>query len=134
MRIHHYGFAARDLECSMNLFKKLGYRVSKPVLDSVQKVRISFVEKQGEPPIELICDICKTGPTAGFISKVGSGLYHICYETENISQAIAELREQGFMVRQRPLVAEAFEGRRIAWLYSRDAGLVELVEKTKDGE
>lgn len=129
MHIHHYGLATKNLERSMEVFRSLGYQVSEPVFDLVQQVKVAFVFREGEHPIELVCDSEAGGPTSGILSKVGSGLYHICYEVDNMKQMITTLRHRGFLLRHKPVKATAFDGRRIAWLYNRDIGLVELLEK-----
>lgn len=129
MHIHHYGLATKNLERSMEVFRSLGYQVSEPVFDPVQHVKVAFVHRKGEHPIELVCDSETGGPTSGILSKVGSGLYHICYEVDNIEQMITNLGQNGFLLRHKPVNAIAFDGRRIAWLYNRDIGLVELLEK-----
>lgn len=130
MRIHHYGLATRDLENSMEAFRSLGYAVSEPVSDFFQKVRVAFVSREGEHPIELVCDSeAKGGATRNILSKVGSSFYHVCYEVDDLEQMIATLRQKGFLLRHDPVSATAFHGRRIAWLYNRDIGLVELLER-----
>ncbi|MCK4820463.1 VOC family protein [bacterium] len=129
MDVHHYGLATKNLERSIDVFRSLGYQVSKPVFDPVQQVKVAFVFRKGEHPIELVYDSEAGGPISGIVSKVGSGLYHICYEVDNIEQTIATLRHKGFLLRHKPVKATAFDGRRIAWLYNRDIGLVELLER-----
>ncbi|MDY6987193.1 MAG: VOC family protein [Thermodesulfobacteriota bacterium] len=128
MRMHHYGLATENLERSMKVFEALGYEVSDPVLDPVQKVRVAFVSRKEELPIELVCDSESGGPTTGILSRVGSGLYHVCYEVDNIEETITALRAKGFLLRHKPVEAVAYNRRRIAWLYSRDIGLIELLE------
>lgn len=128
MRIHHYGLATENLERSIKVFEALGYEAGDPVLDPIQKVRVAFVSYKEELPIELVCDDEAGGPTTGFLSKVGSGLYHMCYEVDNIEETITALRPKGFLLRHKPVEAAAYGGRRIAWLYSSDIGLIELLE------
>lgn len=129
MQIHHYGLATKSLKRSAEVFRSLGYQVSEPIVDHIQRVKVSFVSREGQYPIELVCDSGTGGPTSGFLSKVGSGLYHICYEVDEMEEMIGILREKRFLLKQKPIKATAFEGKRIAWLYNRDIGLIELVEK-----
>jgi methylmalonyl-CoA/ethylmalonyl-CoA epimerase len=129
VRIHHYGMATSDLARSADVFRLLGYDVSEPIVDSIQRVEVVFVSLGGEHLIELVCDSGEGGPTGGFLAKTGSGLYHICYEVDDIEQMIENLRGKRFLLRQKPVKATAFEGRKIAWLYNRDIGLIELLQK-----
>lgn len=129
IKVHHYGLATSDLNRGAKTFSLLGYDVSEPIYDPVQQVEVVFVSRSGETTIELVCDSGTNGPTNGFISKVGSGLYHICYEVDDIENTIKKLRENGFFTKQKPVEATAFKNRRIAWLYNRDIGLIELLER-----
>lgn len=129
MRIHHYGLATENIEMASEAFKALGYKkVDKPVLDPSQKAKVVFIFREGEPLIELVCDAETDGPVKNILSKIGSGLYHICYEVDNLKNTIAILRSQGYLLWHKPVPAIAFDNKRIAWLYNRYIGLVELVE------
>ena len=129
VRIHHYGLATNDLERSMETLGSLGYRLGEITLDPVQKVRVVFASRPHEAMIELICDIDENGPTRRMISKVGNGLYHICYEVDHLEGTIGKLREKGFLLMHEPVPAAACDGRKIAWMYNRYMGVVELLEK-----
>jgi methylmalonyl-CoA/ethylmalonyl-CoA epimerase len=129
MKLHHYGLATQNLTRTAELFRSLGYHVNEPVFDPIQRVEACFASLTSECPIELICDSGAGGPTSGFISKVGSGLYHICYEVGDMEETIELLRRKHFLLKQKPVEATAFGGKRIAWLYNRDIGLIELLER-----
>ena len=69
-------------------------------------------------------------PVSGYLDK-NNGMavpYHICYETPNLESAIEECRKNGFMVMQKPAPAVAMDGKRVAFLFCRDSGMIELVE------
>jgi len=131
LRVHHYGFATESLERTAEVFRLLGYHVTEPVFDSIQRVRLCFAKRKGQCPVELVCDCGAEGPTNGYISKIGSGFYHICYEVDDMEECIRTLRRRQFLLKQKPVKAIAFRGRRVAWLYNRDVGLVELLEKDR---
>ena len=127
MRLHHYGLATESLERSAEVFRLIGYQISEPTYDPIQKVRVCFASREGENLIELVCDIEEEGPTHGLISRMGCSLYHICYEVDNMEEAIVTLRKKRYFLKQKPVEATAFDGKRIAWLYNRDIGLVEIL-------
>lgn len=129
MKIHHYGLATDNLEKSIETLRSLGYQVGDITLDPIQKVRVAFASRPPEAMIELICDVDANGPTHHMISKTGNGLYHICYEVNDIEETVKELRDEGFLLRHSPVPAAAFEGNKIAWMYNRYIGLIELLEK-----
>ncbi|HPN36288.1 MAG TPA: VOC family protein [bacterium] len=128
-RVHHYGLATADLERSMETMRTLGYHVGTITYDAIQKVRVAFVSRDQEAMIELVCDADENGPTKRFVSQVGNGFYHICYEVDSIEEATKKLREEGFLLRHAPVPAVACGGKKIAWMYNRYIGLIELVEK-----
>jgi methylmalonyl-CoA/ethylmalonyl-CoA epimerase len=129
LRIHHYGLATNNIQASMDVFHSLGYSSGDVFIDPIQKVKLVFVSRPGEPMIELICDLDEAGPTKNIISKSGNGFYHICYEIDNMEESMEKLRNLGFMLKHKPVAATAFQGRKIAWMYNRSVGLVELLEK-----
>lgn len=129
LKIHHYGLATNNMERSIETLRSLGYQVGEITFDPVQRVRIAFADHPQNGMIELICDIDASGPTNRIISKTGNGLYHICYVVDNLEESVAEMRNKGFLLRHAPAPAVACGGKRIAWLYNRYLGLIELLEK-----
>ena len=61
-------------------------------------------------------------------NKSGGGAYHLCFETRDIDAALAHAKEYGCVILSQPVPAVAFQGRRIAWLYTPSRQLFELVE------
>ena len=116
----------------MPVYRELfGYEcVSGPFDDPVQKVSVCFLERgtAGDPVLELVAPLGEESPIQRTLSK-GAGAYHICYETENLEQAIEHLTARGCLMVSPPVPAVAFNNRRIAWLYTSTRQLVELVER-----
>ena len=71
---------------------------------------------------------CEDSPVGQVLAK-GIGAYHICYEVENIEDALEYVHSKGCVVITKPVPATAFEGRRIAWFYTPTRQLVEVVER-----
>jgi methylmalonyl-CoA/ethylmalonyl-CoA epimerase len=59
----------------------------------------------------------------------GQRLLHLCFEVDRLEDAISVGRDAGFHLIRPPVPAAAFAGRRIAWVLSTQAGLVELLER-----
>lgn len=129
LRVHHYGLATDNLEQSMATLASLGYRLGEIVFDPIQKVRVAFASRQDEAMIELICDVDENGPTRRMVTASGNGLYHICYEVDNMEETILSLRGNKFLLMHAPVPAEGCGGRRIAWMYNRYVGVIELLER-----
>jgi methylmalonyl-CoA/ethylmalonyl-CoA epimerase len=128
-KVHHFGLASNNLEKSMEVLRSLGYQIGETTFDPVQKATIAFASRPQATMVEIVCDADSDGPTGRIISKTGSGFYHICYEVDNIEKTIAGLRQLGFLLRHAPVPAVACGDRKIAWMYNRHVGLVELLEK-----
>ena len=129
LTVHHYGLATDSLERSIETLRSLGYRVGEIILDPVQKVRVVFASRPQEAMIELICDVDEKGPTSRIVSKTGNGLYHICYKVDNLEEKIMKFRDKGFLLLHAPVPATACNDKRIAWMYNRYIGLIELLEE-----
>lgn len=128
LTFHHIGIACRDIAKTQAFYLQLGYTASPVVDDPLQHVRISFLEKDGAPRLELLEPLDEQNPVARTLSTAGVTPYHICYEVQDIEAAIAELRAQRFLLVNGPVPACAMNDRRIAFLYQKNTGLIELVE------
>lgn len=129
MKIHHIGYCVSDIDKSAAEFKKIGYTVYGPKYeDSCRKIYIQFM-KNGETLIELVSPLGTGGsPVDGILQKVGSTPYHICYETSDIEDEIARLRQLKYVPVTGPEAAAAIDGNKVAFMFKRNVGLIELVE------
>ena len=131
-KLLHVGVAVPSLgpaaEALTDLF---GYKVvSGPYDDPLQKVKVLFLAKTARDvaEIELIAPLGEDSPIQSMLAKSGGGAYHLCFETNNIDGALEHAKRNGCIVVSAPVPAVAFEGRRIAWIYTRSRQLFELVE------
>lgn len=95
--------------------------------DEVQGVRVAFVDLSSAP-IELIEPLSETSPVSGALS-CGRPLVHVCFEVSSLAASIGAAGQHGFHLLGTPTPAAAFGSRRIAWVYSKTWGLVELLER-----
>jgi methylmalonyl-CoA/ethylmalonyl-CoA epimerase len=56
-------------------------------------------------------------------------MHHVCYEVDDLERQMDAMKASGSLIMRRPKAAVAFEGRRIAWMLTREKLLVELLEK-----
>ena len=126
---HHVGIAVESIEKTAALFIEAGYKMTNIVFDPKQNVNISFLQKQDNPLLELVEPVDEKSPVRNILHKVGVSAYHFCYEVENLDDSIKLLRQKKFMLLIKPIEAVAFNGRRICFLYNKDTGLIELLEK-----
>jgi methylmalonyl-CoA/ethylmalonyl-CoA epimerase len=131
-KLLHVGVAVPSLDPTTELLSNLfGYKVvSGPFDDPIQKVTVNFLAKsEGDvAEIELIAPITEDSPIRSMLAKDGGGAYHLCFETSDIDGALAHAKKNGCIVVSAPVPAVAFQGRRIAWIYTRSRQLFELVE------
>ncbi len=118
-KFHHAGFAVRSID---NLVK-----ATEKIMDQIQNVNVTLVNINGFPA-ELVEPLNENSPIGNLLKKQQS-LYHLCFEVKTIEKAIKIARKHGFHCIAAPLPARAFESRRIAWLFSRNYGLFELLEE-----
>lgn len=126
---HHVGYATRSIEDTADFFLQLDYVSSNVVYDKNQHVNILLLSKENSPIIELVEMIDEKSPVYNIVNKNGVMPYHICYEVDNIDQAIVSLRKLHFVQLFKPIVAIAFEGRAICYLYNKNVGLIEILQK-----
>ncbi|MCU1301768.1 MAG: methylmalonyl-CoA epimerase [Candidatus Sulfotelmatobacter sp.] len=131
-KLLHVGVAVPSLGPTTELLSNLfGYKVvSGPFDDPIQKVTVNFLAKSDADvaEIELIAPLSEDSPIRSMLAKDGGGAYHLCFETSDIDGALAHAKKNGCIVVSSPVPAVAFEGRRIAWIYTRSRQLFELVE------
>ena len=134
LRLRHIGIAVPELGPAVDMLSTLmGYNtVSGPFDDPLQKVRVQFLAKSAGDPaeIELVAPLGDDSPVHSMLAKGKGGAYHLCFETPDLNAALRHASENGCVVVAEPVPAVAFEGRRIAWIYTSTRQLFELVEAT----
>lgn len=128
-KLHHIGYATHSIKKTSTFFLDLGYLLTDTVFDASQRVNIAFLNKAGTTSIELIEAIDENSPVSNFLNKNGAGPYHICYEVEDIKRSIEYLREHHFIPLFKPVPAIAFDNRLICFLFNKETGLTELLQK-----
>jgi methylmalonyl-CoA/ethylmalonyl-CoA epimerase len=131
-KLRHVGVAVPKLGPTTDALEALfGYKVvSGPFDDPIQKVSVNFLAKSDNDvaEIELIAPLSEDSPITSMLAKGGGAAYHLCFETSDIEQAVAHAKNNGCIIVSPPVPAVAFNGRRIAWIYTRSRQLFELVE------
>lgn len=132
MEIHHVGYAVKNMDKAITEFLNLGYSLKgDTVEDTYRNVLIQFIENKGYL-IELICknNSEEYSPVDDILKKnKGAIPYHLCYETDNISLKINELCDKKYILIESEKEAVAIEYRKVAFLYNKDIGIIELVQK-----
>jgi methylmalonyl-CoA/ethylmalonyl-CoA epimerase len=128
MKIHHIGYAVKEISSAVRVFETIGFSVEGPaIVDETRKVIIRFM-RNDTTLIELVAPSGDDSPVSAHLKKNGPSPYHICYETPSLENEITLLRENGFIVFENCSEAVAIEGRRVAFLHNASIGIVELVQ------
>ena len=133
MKLHHLGIVVSDIKTSTRWWERVCQfrQTSEIIHDPIQKVRVQFFEMAGLC-VELIEPASESSPMSAFLAEHGGGLYHLCFEVEDLDAAIEQLRQSGAFPIKTAEPAVAFEGRRIIFLVTDQNILIELVEAFKD--
>jgi len=130
MKINHLGIAVKNIESSVVLYKEsLGWKeTTKLIYDPVQKVNVLFMSDSHGSKFELLEPVGDDSPISKMLTR-RIGLYHICYEVQDIKSKIKELTKKGFFLISDPVEAVAFDGRVISFLINSDNLIIELLEQ-----
>jgi methylmalonyl-CoA/ethylmalonyl-CoA epimerase len=129
MIVDHIGIAVRSLDQAVRQWETtFGYRrMTEPVVNIRQKVRVVFLEKEGSIPVKLIEPTNDTSPISDF-AKRGGGLHHLCFKCDDLPGELDRMKALGLRVLAGPQPGEAFEDENIAFVYAGNGLNVELID------
>ena len=131
-RIEHVGVVVRDVEASRRLWEDcFGIKLESEEANAVRKLALYPI---GESMVELIAGTTPDSRHAKMVAEGRGGLNHICFEVENIDEALAELKAKGIpLIDQVPRIGHA--GCRIAFIdpSATENCLIELAELPAGG-
>ena len=126
----HIGYVTDSIEKTAAVYVENGYVKSQVWQDEIQSTRICFLAREGMPTIELVEPLNEKSSVNKILNKNGVSPYHICYEVADIEKTFEMMTEEmGFIPLFRPVEAIAFENRLICYLYKKEIGFVELLNK-----
>lgn len=128
LQFHHMGIACHSISKTVQFYLAMGYEASCVIDDPIQHVKVCFLEKVGAPRLELLEPLDEHSPVARTLAMAGVTPYHLCYEVQDIDEAIAMMRTDRFLLVNGPVPAAAMNNRKVAFLFKKVVGLVELVE------
>ena len=126
-RIEHIAIAVDSLTESIDLFRNT-FGLPLEYEEQIGQTRLAMMPV-GQTYVELLEG---QGPESGvttWIQEKGTGLFHICFEVEDIDSALAELKAKGVKLQdETPRIGHG--GSRIAFLDPSATGnvLIELAE------
>ena len=94
-RIEHVGVVVRDLEASRRLWEDCFGIPLGSVEQSAARTHKLALYPISESMVELIAGTTPDSRHARMVAEGKGGLNHICFEVENIDEALAELKAKG---------------------------------------
>uniref|UniRef100_A0A8D0HWB0 Methylmalonyl-CoA epimerase, mitochondrial n=1 Tax=Sphenodon punctatus TaxID=8508 RepID=A0A8D0HWB0_SPHPU len=127
-RLNHVAIAVPDLEKAQSFYRDvLGAQVSETLPLPEHGVYTVFVEL-GNTKLELLHPLGERSPIESFLQKHKlGGMHHICIEVDNITAAVAELKEKKIRIlSEEPKIGA--HGKPVIFLHPKDCNgvLVEL--------
>jgi methylmalonyl-CoA/ethylmalonyl-CoA epimerase len=130
MNFHHIGIATNNIEETTKKYNLFGYQTSTDTFfDPIQNVYITFMEKLNSPRLELVAPVDQDSPILNILNKNGTIPYHFCYEVVDIVKEVEILKKMKFLMVSKIVPAVAFNNRLVCFLYSKESGLIELLNK-----
>ncbi len=126
-RVEHVAIAVNDMAESMAMLERtLGLKLEYE--EQIGETKLAMYPV-GETYLELLQAMGPESGTASWIAEKGQSLFHICFEVEDIDDALNELRRKGVkLLDETPRGGHG--GSRIAFLDPKSTGdiLIELAE------
>lgn len=132
LKFHHIGIAVKSIADTAAFYETIGYKKSSAIFDPIQNVNICWLLRQDMPTLELVEPVDVMSPVNKTLEKVGVISYHTCYIVDNIEDIAKRLHKLHFAAVSKPKEAVAIKGSRVAFFYSKDVGLIEVVETPAD--
>ena len=129
--IEHIGIAVNSIDKDAPFWKhilNLPHRGTEAVEN--QGVTTDIYDT-GRGKVELLEAMGSDTPLGKFLEKRGAGMHHVCFEVDNITNAIKELKEFNNQVLSNEPTMGA-EGYKVVFIHPKSTGgiLVELAEKS----
>lgn len=94
-RLDHVGIVVNDLDAALDTYcGQWGFQLLHRLAIPEQQVEAAFLDA-GNSAVELIVPTDSASGTARFLQNRGEGVHHLCYEVDDIEEALATLRSQG---------------------------------------
>jgi methylmalonyl-CoA/ethylmalonyl-CoA epimerase len=94
-RLDHVGIVVNDLDAALTTYcSRWGFQLLQRLEIPEQKVEAAFLAA-GNSIVELLLPTDPASGIARFLQNRGEGVHHLCYEVDDIEEALATLRSRG---------------------------------------
>ena len=127
-KINHIGIVVADIDEALKFWRDaMGIELSHIEDVPGQKSRVAFLPV-GASEVELVMPTSDDSGAAKFLQERGGGMHHLCFEVDDVSAKISDLKSKGIrMINEEPI---QLPGRKMAFIHPKSTGgvLVELYE------
>jgi methylmalonyl-CoA epimerase len=126
-RIEHVAVAVKNMRASIDLLQS-AFGLTLEYEETIGDIRLAMLPV-GETYIELLDGVSRDSAIGRQIPAQGEGLFHLCFEVEDIDTALAELKQKGVaLIDETPRIGHG--GCRIAFIDPAATGnmLIELAQ------
>lgn len=128
-RLNHVAIAVTNLDEACHIYKQvLGAELTPAQILPEHGVKVVFI-KLPNTKIELLEPLDDTSPIAAFLAKNPSGgMHHICYEVDDINEAVKQLTAEGARILGDGKPKIGAHGKPVIFLHPKDfiGTLIEL--------
>ena len=128
--IEHIGLAVNNLDKDAPFWKHV-LKISHKGTELVEDQGVSTdIYDTGRGKVELLEALGENTAVGKFLKNHGPGMHHVCFEVDDINNAINELKESNIQVLSDNPTTGA-EGYKVVFIHPKSTGgvLVELAEK-----
>jgi len=128
--IEHIGIAAKNIREASPFWNHVLQIAHSSTEDVDEQGVITDIYDTGQGKVELLQAKYPDSHIAKFLVRHGPGIHHICFQIEDIDEAIHELKSEGIQLIGNGSSIGA-EGYKVVFIHPRSTGgvLVELAEK-----
>lgn len=129
MQIDHICFSVDNLTEAIEYWENaFGYKqMTKIIENSIQKVKVTFLNKENSITIKLIEPVENNQSLKNFNLR-GGGFHHVCFKCSDLSTKVDELKNKGLILLVPPQPGEAFNNKNIAFFLAKNGLNIELID------
>jgi len=125
-KLNHIGIAVPNIIKSKEKYIKEGFEIIKECYDENFLTDLCLMRRK-EEVIELVYTNNPKSNVFNLCSKEEETTYHKCYEVDNIESTIEKFKKDNYIVISTIVYSKLLLGQ-VCFLYSKESGLIELLE------
>ncbi len=129
-RIDHIGIAVQNIQEALTFYQDaLGVKLERVESEEGGRTDVAFLPV-GTSDVELVEPKDTDSGLAKYLAKRGEGIHHICFEVDDIDEAVARLKAHGAQLIDETPRSNA-RGQRYAFIHPKSTHgvLIELYQK-----